>query len=80
MDRKDIESLGFKYFPDRDVEENYGKLYIKEDLRFREANYILKHWENTCRTRIEAINSTLFEGTIKSKPELETLLKQIGIL
>jgi hypothetical protein len=79
LDQSDIESLGFTNIKDRGMSENYGDFFIKKDPIFQLANYELRYWYINNRLRVNRINGTIFDGTIKNLSELKVVLKQIGV-
>ena len=79
LDKSDIESLGWEYKEDRGMSEANGLMFVKPQKAFAQGFYKLRFWKNTNRFSIEAVQGTLFSGTIKNKSELKKLLKQLGI-
>lgn len=79
LDREDIESEAWEYKKDRGMSENNGIMFIKPQKEFAQGFYKLRYWMNTNRISIEAVQGTVFSGTIKNKSELKKLLKQLEI-
>lgn len=88
LDKKDIESLGWKY---EDIYRNGGtELYTLSlfKLSFDAPNKLFSKAERCLRVTINSdeernglrIEKTLFRGNIKNKTELKRVMQQVGIL
>ncbi|MEE9379620.1 MAG: hypothetical protein V3V33_16465 [Candidatus Lokiarchaeia archaeon] len=77
LDREDIESLGWKYQPDRD---NIELFYDNKTRKHSIIHNTINNWVIvTLRNEERKEDYTVFVGTIKNKSELKRLLKQLGI-
>jgi len=81
LTKEDIESLGF--IKDTNVDEIFRYYMFSESKNGGELNLELFYYYDKNRLKITnwsgSYNWDLFDGIIKNKSELKTLLKQLGI-
>lgn len=82
LTKGDFKSLGFVHREDRGMSENNGYMFTIKDPHFEKADITIRYWVSAMsyRLKIERISGCIFDGNIKTKTELETLLKQLGII
>jgi hypothetical protein len=81
LDREDIESLGFSFMENESPYDIRDLMFVKNNIKLIysfQKNKIVLLKTNLIDNLFPNI-SILFEGKLKNKSELKTLLKQIGI-
>ena len=86
MDRIDIESLGFELANSHVTRDEFKKKY-NDPRKVNDKVILIYNYSNQHLLISIGDNettysdwNTLFTGTIKNKPDLKILLKQVGIL
>lgn len=87
LDREDIESLDWKYIPDRsmgDGQDRWYNLFCYKSFALFDGDSIIIRKEceidtNRGLSKSEKEGQTIFQGTIKNKSELQKLMKQLLI-